>query len=69
MIQQTTIALVAIIVTIGIATIPLTQNVDAQSLIPDWIKNNAKWWADDLISDEDFVESINYLVKKGIIRI
>ena len=37
--------------------------------IPDWIKNNAKWWADDLISDEDFVESIQYLVKKGIILV
>ena len=37
--------------------------------IPNWIKNNAKWWANDQISDEDFVKSIQYLVKKGIIRI
>ena len=38
-------------------------------VIPQWIKNNAKWWANDQISDEDFVKSIQYLVKKGIIRI
>jgi hypothetical protein len=37
--------------------------------IPDWIKNNAKWWAENKIPDEDFVKSIQYLVKKGIIVI
>ncbi len=37
--------------------------------IPDWIKNNAGWWAQDLISDGDFVNGIEYLVKKGIILV
>jgi len=37
--------------------------------IPDWIKNNAEWWADELISDQDYVKSIQYLVTKGIIRV
>ena len=37
--------------------------------IPVWIKINAKWWANDQISDESFVKSIQYLLKKGIIRI
>jgi len=31
--KQTTLAIVAIIVAIGVATIPLTQNAEAQSLI------------------------------------
>ena len=44
-----------------------TESVDY--VIPSWIKNNAKWWADDKIPDEDFVKSIQYLVKKGIIVI
>jgi len=38
-------------------------------MIPDWVKNNAKWWGDDKISDEDFIQSIQYLIKKGIIRV
>jgi len=37
--------------------------------IPDWVKNNAGWWAQDLISDGDFVNGIEYLVKKGIILV
>ncbi|MBT4326480.1 MAG: peptidase, partial [Candidatus Nitrosopelagicus sp.] len=37
--------------------------------IPEWIKNNAKWWADDLISDVDFVKGIQHLVKQGIIQV
>ena len=43
------------------------QNSISEQKLPDWIKNNAKWWANK-ISDEDFVKSIQYLVKKGIIR-
>jgi len=39
------------------------------SNIPDWIKNNAGWWADDLIGDSDFVSGIQYLIKEGIMKI
>ena len=54
----------------GLITIyPGTSIAISEQEIPDWIKNNAKWWANDQISDEDFVKSIEYLVKKGIIRI
>jgi len=34
--------------------------------IPNWIKNNADWWAQGLISDDDFVKGIQYLVEQGI---
>jgi len=37
--------------------------------IPDWIKNNAKWWSEDKISDDDFSKGIEYMVKVGIIKI
>jgi len=37
--------------------------------IPPWIKNNADWWAQGLISDDDFVSGIKYLVEQGIIKI
>ncbi len=37
--------------------------------VPDWIKNNAGWWADGLISSDDFVSGIKYLVEHGIIRV
>jgi len=37
--------------------------------IPSWIKNNAEWWSQGLISDDDFVKGIQYLVENGIIKI
>jgi len=37
--------------------------------IPKWIKSNAKWWSEDLISDEDFVRGIEFLIKEGIIQV
>jgi len=37
--------------------------------IPEWIKNNAGWWADGLIGDSDFVSGIQYLINKGIMTI
>ena len=37
--------------------------------IPEWIKNNAGWWAEGIIDDEAFVNGIQYLVKEKIIQI
>jgi len=56
----------------GIMTIPETAQAettgDTQG-IPSWIKNNAGWWADGQITDDDFVKGIQYLVEQGIIRV
>ena len=35
--------------------------------VPDWVKNNAGWWATDQIDDSSFLQGIQYLVQKGII--
>jgi hypothetical protein len=56
----------------GIMTIPKTANdssVNGSKEIPSWIKNNADWWARGLISDDDFVKGIQYLVEKGILDV
>ena len=37
--------------------------------IPVWVKNNAGWWANDLISEDDFLNGIKYLIKEGIIHV
>ena len=37
--------------------------------IPEWIKNNAGWWADDQIEDSDFVLGIQYLIKEKILEV
>ncbi len=40
-----------------------------QKLVPAWVKNNAGWWASDIISDEEFVNALQFLVKEGIIKL
>jgi len=46
-----------------------SQTISSAKLVPDWVKNNAKWWSEDLIEDADFVNGIEYLIKKQIISI
>ena len=31
--------------------------------VPLWVKNTAGWWADDKISDSEFITSIQFLIK------
>jgi len=38
-------------------------------VVPKWVKNNADWWAQGLISDDDFVKGMQYLIKEQIIDI
>ena len=37
--------------------------------IPQWIKNNAKWWSSDSVSDSEFIDGIEYLIEEGLITI
>lgn len=42
---------------------------DEGETIPNWIKNNAKWWSENSVGDTDFVQGIQYLIKQKIINI
>jgi len=45
-------------------------NASAQeATIPDWIKNNAGWWADGLIDDNSFVSGIQWLISNDVMNI
>ena len=37
--------------------------------VPNWIKNTAGWWATDAISETEFVNAIEFLVKENIIQV
>lgn len=37
--------------------------------IPQWIKNNAKWWSEGTIADADFLNGIEFLIQKNILKI
>ena len=40
-----------------------------ENTIPSWIKNNAGWWADNKINDNDFISGIEYLIENKIIKV
>ncbi len=42
---------------------------DSKPAVPNWIKNNAGWWAEGAIDDDAFVQGIQYLIKEGILQI
>ena len=55
-----------------IITIPETTHGETSRSsdgIPSWVKNNARWWVDGQITDNDFFKGIQYLVEQGIIRV
>ena len=67
--QKITLTLVAMIVAIGAMTIPLTHDAQAKGVIPEWIKTNAGWWAEDKVDDATFLNGITFLVENKVIDV
>jgi len=44
-------------------------NLDSDIQIPKWLKNNARWWAENKIDDNTFVLGLQYLIKQEIITV
>ena len=56
----------------GYVIIPstVTSGVPTDTIkIPDWVRNNAKWWSEGSIGDKDFASGIQYMIKQRIIVI
>ena len=49
-------------------TMTMATSVDAAN-VPDWVKNNAGWWAQDQIDDAAFVSGVQYMIEQGIINV
>jgi len=45
------------------------STITLPSKIPEWIKNNAEWWAAGSIDDDSFIQGIQFLIKDGIVKI
>ena len=38
-------------------------------MLPDWIQNNAKWYGEGKISEDDYVAGLQWLINEGFIQI
>ena len=63
----------------GITSIPIeigpslpkdsTPVLPVTDAVPEWVKNNAGWWASGDIDDNSFVQGLQFLIKEGIMTI
>lgn len=37
--------------------------------IPSWIKNMARWWSENKLSDDQFTKGLQYLIQNGIVTV
>lgn len=48
---------------------PKKEESKNEKIIPEWVKNNAGWWANGQIGDHAFLSGIQYLIKENILKI
>jgi hypothetical protein len=66
--SKATVDIMLFVINFGEAT-SLEQELSTDAKIPDWVKNNAGWWADGQIDDSSFVQGIQFMIKEGIMKI
>ena len=55
---------------VGVSTTSSFIPTPSQSVsIPEWVKNNAKWWSEGEIDDNTFATGIEFMIKQGIISV
>ena len=63
------IALIILFSLIGSSTFIPNSSAQEETKIPDWVKNVAGWWANNEISEKEFLAGIEYLINNNIIYI
>ena len=66
--ESNSIVFLLLVGAIGIILLSANASGD-KSVIPQWIKNNAKWWSEGKIGENDYILALQYLVSQGIIKI
>jgi len=62
---------VIVIVAVAFSVIVISNPAFAQTptqIIPTWVRNNAGWWGDGLVSDKDFAGGLQFLMKEGLLN-
>ncbi len=63
-------ALIRELIRLDIIKAPNYQEQETNPIhIPSWFKSNARWWADGSITDDEFGQSIQYLIQGGIVSV
>jgi hypothetical protein len=61
---------IIILIIFGGITFSLLNNVSAEEVVlPSWMKTSAVWWGQDKISDQDFINTLQYLIENKLLVI
>ena len=66
---QYSIVLIILFSLIGSNIFIPNSSAQEETKIPNWIKNIAGWWADDEISEKEFLTGIEYFINNNIISL
>lgn len=54
---------------IKVSSNPKTEPASKARAVPEWVKSTTKWWHEGLVTDQEFIGGIQYLIEYGIIVI
>lgn len=56
-----------LVLSVTVLTVFLTTSLAHAQLVPEWVKTTAKWWAEGLITEREFLQAIEFLIENQII--
>jgi len=62
------VGILILISTVGITALSSTTFAE-ETLIPNWIRDTALWWGEGRISDSDFINALQWLMKEEILNV
>ena len=57
------------LVTISLILVTASANAVYAETVPEWVKNNALWYGQGIISEDEFLNAIKFLIENGVIVI
>ena len=52
---------------VGFLMIGIQQTAFSQTLVPEWVKNTSTWYGQGIVSEQEFLNAIKYLIENKII--
>ena len=47
----------------------LISNGEIEPKVPEWVKNIALWYGEGIISEDEFIDAIRFLIKEGVLTV
>ncbi len=60
---------ILILISTGGITVWSSTTFAEETPIPNWIRNTALWWGEEKISDSDFINALQWLMKEEILNV